>query len=86
MKQYNIKELQSADTREKREQATIFSLYFVYIMHAFGHCISDRKTLVTISKALLIEVDTDKRECPDLCLVDRYFADKRYYKFLCFFF
>jgi hypothetical protein len=81
MKQCNLKELQTSETREKREQATLFSLYFMYIIKALDLGLPDQKSLHIISKALLIEVDINKKECSDLVLVDRYFSGKRYFDF-----
>ncbi|XP_060564697.1 uncharacterized protein LOC132723904 [Ruditapes philippinarum] len=77
MKQCNLKELQTSETREKKERATLLSMYFLYIMKALELGLPDKKSVLTISKAMLLEVNTDKKECPDLCLVDKYFSGKR---------
>ncbi|XP_053390336.1 uncharacterized protein LOC128553236 [Mercenaria mercenaria] len=77
MKQCNLEELQTSDIREKRERATVSALYFLYVIKTLDLGMPDKKGVRTLSKALLVSVDTEKKECPDLQLVDRHFTGKR---------
>ncbi|XP_053391032.1 E3 ubiquitin-protein ligase rnf213-alpha-like, partial [Mercenaria mercenaria] len=77
MKQCNLEELQTSEKREKRERATVSALYFLYVIKTLDLGMPDKKGVRTLSKALLVSVDTEKKECPDLQLVDRHFTGKR---------
>jgi hypothetical protein len=63
---------------DQHEQSTAAALTILYISNALELGMPDPKSIHILSKALIMTVDNEKKECPDLNLADKLFPEKRY--------